>query len=53
MIKLVKFNVEKREGGFFITGSTALGLQELGLPDPSIMIAKVDDQFDLSFAIVL
>jgi len=51
--KSVKFNVEKKANGFFVTGSTVLGLQELGLPDPSIVIAKVNDSFDLSFAIML
>ncbi len=53
VIKPVKVSIEKKDGKFFITGNTILGLHELGLPDPSIVIAKVNENFDLSFAIVL
>jgi methyltransferase len=51
--KAVKISIEKKADKFSITGNTVLGLHELGLPDPSIVIAKVDENFDLSFAIML
>lgn len=51
VIKRVNYFVEVKNGKFFISGKTSLGLKELGLPDPSIIIAKVRDLFDLKFSI--
>ena len=51
--KAVKFNVIKKSEGYLITGTTSLSLKELDLPDPSIIIAKVDDRFELNFSIIL
>lgn len=51
--RAVKFKVEKKADGFFISGSTSLGIKEMGLPDPSIVIAKVDDSLKLYFTILL
>lgn len=51
--KLVKFKVEKKSESYLITGNTSLSIKELGLPDPSIVIAKVNDNLNLYFSIVL
>lgn len=51
--KEVQLKVEKKDGKIFILGSTQLSLKELSLPDPSIVIAKVRDLFDLSFYVGL
>lgn len=51
--KPVKFMIEKKVDGYLITGTTSVGIKELGLPDPSIMIAKVKDKIDLKFSIIL
>lgn len=48
--KTVKFKVTKKDLRYLITGHTTLGLKEMGLPDPSIAIAKVRDNFDFDFA---
>lgn len=48
--KNVKFTVAKKDLRYLITGHTTLGLKEMGLPDPSIAIAKVRDNFDFDFA---
>ena len=40
-------------GHHLISGQTTIKLSELDLPDPSIAIAKVRDDFDLSFSFVL
>ncbi|MEA9355780.1 isoprenylcysteine carboxylmethyltransferase family protein [Bacteriovorax sp. PP10] len=53
ILKKVSYVVEVKNGKFWIYGKTALGLKELGLPDPSIIIAKVRDLFDLKFSITL
>lgn len=51
--KPVKFSVVKKDNKFLITGETTLGLKELALPDPSIVVAKVRDNFDLKFSVLL
>jgi methyltransferase len=51
--KPVKLLISKNHEKFLINGSTTLGLKEANIPDPSIIIAKVRDSFDLSFAISL
>lgn len=51
--KKVDYVVEVKDGKYLIQGQTKLGLGELGLPDPSIVIAKVRDLFDLKFSIIL
>lgn len=51
--KPATFTVEKSAGRFVITGVSSLGLKEVGLPDPSIAIARVRDLFDLKFKIIL
>jgi len=38
---------------FVVSGTAFIGLQELGLPDPSIMIAKVKDELALKFSVQL
>ena len=43
----------QKEGKWLITGKTQIGLQEMGLPDPSIAIAKVRDLFDIEFSLLL
>lgn len=47
----VKFTVRKDHGNILINGTTTMGLKEIGLPDPSIAIAKVRDLFDIKFAV--
>ncbi|WP_185903108.1 isoprenylcysteine carboxylmethyltransferase family protein [Bacteriovorax stolpii] len=49
----VTFTVSKKDSKILVNGSAKLGLQEMGLPDPSIMIAKVRDLFDIEFNVVL
>lgn len=49
--KVVKFTVTKKDLRYQIVGHTTLGLKEMGLPDPSIAIAKVRDNFDFDFAL--
>jgi methyltransferase len=49
----VKIKIEKLGEHFLVIGTTILGLKELGLPDPSIVIAKVKDEFNLKFLIHL
>lgn len=49
----VKIKTEKRNGKYFISGETTLSIKELGLPDPSIVIAKVRDNINLKFAVEL
>lgn len=51
--KQVHFLVEEKNGKYLIHGSTLLSLKELGLPDPSIVIATVRDILDLKFSITL
>lgn len=51
--KPVKVVVEKRIDHILVTGDVSLGLKELGLPDPSIAIAKVNDIFKLAFSVRL
>lgn len=51
--KKVDYVVEVKDGKNLIHGKTTIGLKELGLPDPSIAIAKVRDLFDLKFSITL
>jgi methyltransferase len=51
--KEVKIKTEKRGSKYFVTGETSLSIKELGLPDPSIMIAKVRDDIKLKFAVEL
>lgn len=53
VIKPVFFTSTQKDGVWKIVGKTQVGLQELGLPDPSIAIAKVRDQFDIEFEIML
>lgn len=53
LIRPVKINVEKKLDYLLISGTTSIGLKELGLPDPSIVIAKVRDDFNLKFSIHL
>ena len=53
LTKAVQYNVLVVDGKKSISGSTNLGLKEMGLPDPSIAIAKVRDRFDLTFAVNL
>jgi polyisoprenoid-binding protein YceI len=43
--------VVENAGVRVVSGSGSFKLTELGLPDPSIAIAKVRDQFDLSFRV--
>ena len=45
--------IKKENKKIFISGRTSLSLKEMGIPDPSIMIAKVRDTFDISFGIVI
>lgn len=51
--KPVKFSIKKENGKTIVTGSASIGLEEAGLPDPSIAIAKVRDLFDLKFSVEL
>lgn len=51
--KSVKMTIVKSDGKIIIKGSTTLGLKEMQLPDPSISIAKVRDNFDIDFVILL
>lgn len=51
--KRVAFSLTKNDKHFLVKGHTALGLKEMGLPDPSIAIAKVRDEFDFDFAFIL
>lgn len=53
LTRAVVFNLSPKDKGWQITGKTQLGLQEMGLPDPSIAIAKVRDQFDIEFGLIL
>ena len=53
LTKKIKLKIEKKEDRFFISGQTSLSLKELALPDPSIAIATVRDNFDVKFAIIL
>lgn len=53
IVKKVDYFVEVKNGKYLISGKTSLGLKELGLPDPSIIIAKVRDLFDLKFSITI
>lgn len=52
--KKVKLNyaiIKLPKGGYEIQGSLALSLKEFNIPDPSIFIAKVNDQIDLEFKV--
>ena len=49
----VSLNFLQKEGKWLVTGKTQIGLQEMGLPDPSIAIAKVRDLFDIEFSVLL
>lgn len=49
--KPVKVIISKNNDEILIKGSANLGIKEMQLPDPSISIAKVRDNFDLSFTI--
>jgi methyltransferase len=51
--KEVKIITEKRGNKYFVSGETSLSIKELGLPDPSIVIAKVRDDIKLKFAVEL
>lgn len=51
VMKPVKFTLLRGEDGIRITGSTSLKLSEADLPDPSIFIAKVRDEFEISFSV--
>ena len=51
--KPIKYEIKKINNKFQIKGSTTISLKEAQLPDPSIAIAKVRDDFDLSFVIEL
>lgn len=51
--RLVLLNVMYKDNRWHIAGKAELGLQEMGLPDPSIAIAKVRDQFDIEFEVIL
>lgn len=52
--KKVHFKIlDTSPGHHLISGQTTIKLSELDLPDPSIAIAKVRDDFDLSFSFVL
>ena len=51
--KSVKVKIEKHGKEFLITGNTSVGIKELELPDPSIIIAKVNDNIVLKFSITL
>ena len=53
VVKPVTIKVEKNDEGFVVSGTAFIGLQELGLPDPSIMIAKVKDEIALKFSVQL
>ncbi len=47
----VKLIIKKDNGKFLVSGTASVGLREAGLPDPSILIAKVRDLFELKFSI--
>lgn len=49
----VSINLIQKENRWVVSGKTQIGLQEMGLPDPSIAIAKVRDSFDIEFSILL
>lgn len=51
--KPVKIVVTKTGDKMSVKGMTTLSLKEMHLPDPSIAIASVRDNFDLSFAVLL
>lgn len=53
VIRPVVINVEKLKGQYYVTGKSTVGIKELGLPDPSIVIAKVKDELNLKFSIHL
>lgn len=50
--KEIKLNIKKNEDGtYLISGESFFSLKEYKLPDPSIAIASVRDQFDVKFAL--
>lgn len=49
----VSLHFTQKEEKWLVTGKTQIGLQEMGLPDPSIAIAKVRDLFDIEFGLLL
>lgn len=57
--KNVRISLEKVENPstkiqeIVVTGSTQIGLKEASIPDPSILVAKVRDHFDLSFKFII
>lgn len=51
--KPVSYTISSSGDGMIVRGHTTIKLTEAGLPDPSIAIAKVRDDFDLSFAVKL
>ena len=53
VVKTVTIKIEKNNEGFVVSGTAFVGLLELGLPDPSIMIAKVKDEIALKFSVQL
>lgn len=52
IVKPVNLIIRHQSDGIQVNGRTTLKLTEAGLPDPSIMIAKVRDDFDLSFSVL-
>ncbi|MCP4915020.1 MAG: YceI family protein [Oligoflexia bacterium] len=50
---ILKAKVIKKENNIYVSGNCAISLKKLEIPDPSIAIANVRDQFDLSFAVRL
>lgn len=53
IIKPVSYTVTSNGEGVIVRGHSAIKLTEAGLPDPSIAIATVRDDFDLTFAVKL
>lgn len=48
----IKITIKKGEGGSF-EGSSSFRLSEAGIPDPSIAIASVNDEFQINFQVKL
>ncbi|MBP9674450.1 MAG: YceI family protein [Bacteriovoracaceae bacterium] len=50
---LLKIKVTQDEKGLHVSGSSRIGLKELEIPDPSILIARVNNQVDIEFQVTL
>lgn len=49
----VSYKVSTNNEGHVVSGHSTLKLSDAGLPDPSIAVAKVRDEFDINFSVKL